>query len=506
MSRIDNIKKNAFYGLVNNFCTIIVSFITRTVFIYTLGAQYLGLNGLFTNVLGILSLADLGIGNAITFSLYKPISENDEKKIGQIISLLGKAYKCIGIIIFILGILLIPFLGFFVNFDSKVEINYYIIYILFLLNSVTTYLFFSYKNTVIYANQKNYITIKYEMFFTILTLVLQLLVLIFIESYYIYLSIPIIFNIIKNYKISKVAEEIFPVIKEKKHEKLDEIEKKNIIKNIYSISLIKISGVIYSSTDNLIISTFINTETVGYYSNYTLIINIIKQFITIIFNSMTASVGNLNVSESDDYKYKTFKNMNFLNFVLYGFCFTCLFQLLNPFINFWIGKEYLFSNRTVLLICLTFLIPGLNNVINIFKDACGLFWETRFRTLGTALVNLIASIVLVRYFGIDGILLGTIIAYLTTIYIVDPYVVFNNIFHRRVILYYIDLIKSMFFIAIVNLAISFGNHYINGLGLFLVIKKLMITIIVYGLCIIVIYHNNSSFKELVIIMKSILKK
>lgn len=506
MGRIENVKRNAFYGLFNSLFTMIISFITRTVFIYTLGAEYLGLNGLFTNVLGILSLADLGIANAITFSLYKPISENDDKKIGQIISLFGKAYKIIGSVILLIGLALIPFLDILVNFDFKIEINYYVIYMLFLLNSVCTYLFFSYKNTVIYASQKSYLTTKYEMFYTSIMLILQLVVLVIFKNYYIYLIIPIIINILKNYRISLIAEEMFPVIMKKEHNKLDRKEQKNIFKNIYSISMIKISGVIYSSTDNLIISTFINTVTVGIYSNYILIINIIKQFISILFGSMTASVGNLNVAESIEYKFKTFKKLNLLNFIIYGFCFTCLYQILNPFIAFWIGEKFLFSQNTVLLICITFLVPGLNNVINIFKDACGLFWETRFRTMVTAVVNLVMSIILVSKMGINGTLLGTIIAYLTTIYIVDPYVVYKKIFNKSVFIYYFDLIIYILYIVIMNYLISFVNSFFYGIEFINILVMLFFTSIIYSSGIIIFFYRNESFKDLLELSKNLIGK
>lgn len=506
MGRIQNVKKNAIYNLLSNVVTMLLSFVTRTLFIYTLGVKYLGLNGLFTSILGVLSLADLGISTAITYSLYQPLSDDNQNKVGQIIALFGKMYKIIGTIIFVLGLCLVPFLKYLVNFPEGININYYVIYLLFLINSVSTYLFFSYKNTVLYANQQSYLTVKYEIFYSIITMISQIIVLLIFENYYIYLLIPIFINVFKNYRVSKIAEKLFPIIKIKKFEPLDYKDKKEIIKNVYSISMIKISGIIYSSSDNLVISTFINTSIVGYYSNYIMILNIIKSLVGAIFNSMVASVGNLNASESTEYKYLTFKRLNFINFVIYAFCFICLNQLLNPFITVWIGEKYIFENVTVLLICLTFLIPGMNNIINIYKDGCGLFWETRFRTLLTAIVNITISIILVKKLGINGVLLGTILAYCLTIYIVDPIIVYKKVFVKPVIKYYSKLAQYFLCIVALNGFIGLLLSKIVMNNMIDLLIKLLVIIVTYFMVISVIFYKSEEYKYFLVLFKKILRK
>lgn len=506
MGRIQNVKINAIYNLLSNVVTMLLSFVTRTLFIYTLGVKYLGLNGLFTSILGVLSLADLGISTAITYSLYQPLSDDNQKKIGQIIALFGKMYKIIGIIIFALGICLVPFLKYLVNFPEGININYYVIYLLFLINSVSTYLFFSYKNTILYANQQSYLTVKYEIFYSIITMISQIIVLLIFENYYIYLLIPIFITVFKNYRVSKIAEKFFPIIKTKKFDPLDSKDKKEIIKNVYSISMIKISGIIYSSSDNLVISTFINTSIVGYYSNYIMILNIIKSLVGSIFNSMVASVGNLNASESAEYKYLTFKRLNFINFVIYGFCFICLNQLLNPFITVWIGEKYIFKNITVLLICLTFLIPGMNNIINIYKDGCGLFWETRFRTLLTAIVNITISIILVKKLGINGVLLGTILAYCLTIYIVDPIIVYKKVFMIPVIKYYSKLAQYFLCIVALNGFIGLLISKIVMSNIIGLLIKLLMIIVTYFMIISIIFYKSEEYKYFLVLFKKILRK
>jgi len=264
-SRIQNSKLNILFGFANSFITTILGFVTRSVFIYTLGVNYLGLNGLYTNILSLLSLAELGIGSAITFSLYKPIAEHDNKKIKALMQLYKSAYQKIGIIILVVGLSLVPFLKYLVNFQQNVDINYQLIYVLFLADSVISYLFFAYRSVIVYANQKGYVLTKYETTFSIIRSVVQFLVLIIFKNYYMYLIIPIMISILKNLLISIKAGKMFPVINEKGKEELDKEEKDSIFKNIYSLALFKISSVVYTSTDNIIISSFLGTAIVGFY-------------------------------------------------------------------------------------------------------------------------------------------------------------------------------------------------------------------------------------------------
>lgn len=506
MSRTENVKKNSMLGLFNMVFTTCISFVTRTIFIKTLGAEYLGLNGLFSNVLGILSLADLGISNAITFSLYKPIAENDQTKITQLMRLLKKSYILIGLFMLLIGTAVSPFLDHIVNFDTDIDINYIVIYFLFLFNSASSYLFFSYNNLIIYADQKSYLTTKYEIIYSGIILLIQLIILVVLKNYYIYLVVPIVINIIKNYHISQKAKKLYPYIKLRPKAKLEKSETKKLIKNIYSLSLFKVSSIVYTSTDNIIISYFISTTLVGYYSNYLMIINVIKSLVNIVFSSMTASIGNLNsiASISTDYKFSVFKKLNMINFIVYGYCFTCLFNLLNPFIEIWIGREYLFEKTTVLLITLAFLIPGLNNIINIYKDACGLFWETRFRTLATAIVNIVSSIIFVKFWDINGIFLGTILAYLVTIYIVDPITVFKKVLKKNVVKYYIELLSYIIVIFVVNFIINIITNNFGAIfrgNIFNVIIELVMITLIYVIIISIIYCKNKCFKDVLMILR-----
>ncbi|MBY6917962.1 sugar translocase [Clostridium botulinum] len=506
MSRSRNSQLNIIFGFGNQVLKLVLNFISRTIFISTLGASYLGLSGLFTNILSVLSLAELGVGSAIMFSLYKPIAEKDNKKIKALMSLYKNAYRIIGVFILAIGLLLIPFLKYIVKFDASIQIDYIFIYVLFLINTVVSYLFFAYRSVIIEANQQMYKITQIDYYVSICITILQIISLITLKNYYIYLLIPIFLGIIKNIIISIKAGKMFPIINEENNEKLTKKEKRKIFKNVYALSITKISSVAYSSSDNIVISAFLGTTLVGFYSNYLLIISAVTGFICIIFNSFRASLGNLNVVESTEHKFIVYKRILLMNFWVYGFCAICLGELINTFIELWIGKRYLFDNITVGLIVMMFLISGLNHTITIFKDSCGLFWQTRYRTLATTVVNLITSIILVNYIGIKGIFIGTIIAYLTTIYLIDPKIVYNNVFKKSCNHFYLWWIKSFSIIIITWLITSRICRVIEVINWGGLILKLIICMVIPNLFFVAIFSRTDEFKYYLDIIKNILGK
>lgn len=505
-SRVLKSQYNLIASLVNNVVVTILGFVTRTVFVHSLGADYLGLNGLFTNVLSLLSLAELGVGNAITFSLYKPIAEKNEKKIQALMGLYKQAYQVIGGVVLGVGIAIIPLLKYIVNLDAGVEINYYAIYLMFLFNSVVSYWFFAYRSVIIYAHQEGYLLTKYETIFVLAKSILQFAVLVIVKNYYVFLAIPIIVGIIKNLIVSRIAEEKYPYINEKIQEPLMQEEKKGIFKNVYALTLFKISSVVYGATDNIVISTWLSTKAVGLLSNYTMITQLVGSYVNMFFQSMYASVGNLNATETIEYKYSTYKKLDLLNYWIYTYCTICLACFLNPCVYVWLGEKFCLKRSTVILIALVFYIPGLNNVINIFKDACGLFREVQYRALATAIVNILVSIFLVIHIGIDGVFIGTIVAYLTTIYIVDPRVVFTKVFETDPKKYYYALVKKIILFGILAvgcLAMVERIKIDSWIGL---IAVFICISVLFNIIFVLLYHRTNEFHYLWGIVSNILKK
>lgn len=437
--RSTNSIRNVAASLIGQVLGTLSSFISRTIFIMILGTEYLGLNGLFTNILSILSLAELGVGSAIIYSLYKPLAINDTNKIEELMNFYKDTYRIIALIIFILGISIIPFLPNIIVDMPPID-NISFIYFLFLINTVLSYLF-SYKKSLITADQKGYIITIYSYAFYIAMNIIQVIILIITKNYILFLLVQVAKTILENLTIANKANKMYPMLKNRNKAKLDKASKKEIGKNVKAMLCHKIGGIVVSGTDNIIISSALGVVLVGLYSNYCLIINAISLIVTQIFNAITASIGNLNAQESKEKSYQVFKNILFINFWISNFSSVTLFILLNIFIELWIGKEYLFSNSVTLLIVINFYMATSRLTAKVYKDSIGLFWNDRYKPIIEAIINIIASVLLVRIIGIAGVFLGTFISTITTTFWVEPYVLYKNGFNKNPKIYFIKWIK-----------------------------------------------------------------
>lgn len=470
----------------------IMSFVTRTIFIYCLGKEALGLNGLFTNILSMLSLAELGVGTAINFSLYEPLAKNDDKKISVLMSFYKKTYKIIGFIVLILGFVLIPFLPFFIKDISNIS-NVYSIYLLFLANTVSSY-FISYKETLIAADQKNYKLTKINTFFLFFTSVVQVIILLLFKKFVLYLCSQFVIQFIQKIVINRFISNEYKNISFNSTKEVDVKDMKIIKKNIKAMMFHKIGDYCINGTDNLIISSFINIVTVGIYSNYLTILSLLTSFTTLFFNNLTSSVGNLIVTESDEKRYDIFKKINFIGFIMYGYCSVILIIVFNDFMTLWIGKEYCFSFGIVLAIVISFYITGQRIAPHTLKAAAGLYDIDKFTPLIQSIINLFFSILLVRYIGILGVVLGTIISSLAVPSWQRPYIVYKYVLKKPFGIYVFNYIKNIFllcFICFVSYIISLYLTFDNLLCLF--ILKTIITTIIFSIVILIFYRNSDEF-------------
>lgn len=430
MSRTMNSIRNMKYAIIGQAIGLLVSFISRMVFVRTLSAEYLGLNGLFTNLLSLLSLAELGVGSAIVYSMYEPLADKDYYKINSLMKLYKKFYTIIGIIVALLGFSLAPFLSHLVKELPDLP-NMKIIYILFVINSSISY-FFTYKRSLIIADQKGYIATYFRYGFYFLLNLSQILALVLTKNYILFLGLQISSTLLENVVVSRKAEKLYPFLKENNVSKLSKDEKNRIIKNVKAMFLHKIGSIAVLGTDSIIISKYVGIIQVGLYSNYLLIINALNTVFGLFFQSIIASIGNLGVTESNEKKKYIFEAINLFNFWVYGFASICLLILFNPFIHLWLGKEYLFKQSLVLIIVISFYLTGMRKSVLTYRDALGLFWYDRYKALFEAIINLIVSIILVQYIGISGVFIGTIFSTLTTCFWVEPYILFKYGFGESV--------------------------------------------------------------------------
>lgn len=409
-SRTKNSIFNISSGLLFRLLSLLVNFTSRTVFIKVLGDGCLGLNGLFTSVLSMFSLAELGIGQAITYYMYKPIAEQDEDKLASLIQFYKLCYRIIGMAILLIGLLLIPVLPKLVNLETDTGYNLYLIYILYLINTAISYLFFSYPQTVLSANQKQYITNRVESRFVVISAICEMLFLVLTKNYIAYLLVRIVVAVIKNIILAYKASRLYPYIKKRNASRIESKEIKEMFKDVYAIFIVRISSQLFNSTDNLFISAMFGTVLAGYNSNYLMIINAIYGVISTLIYSFSGSIGNLYATSSKEKTESVFSILDFFNRWVSCFCTVCLFQLLNPFITLVWGEKYTFSMASVALMCASFYIVSSLYTLFGFRQSIGLFQYCIYNQLIAALINIALDFVLGSAIGINGLFLSTVIA------------------------------------------------------------------------------------------------
>lgn len=504
MQRVEQSIKNTIISIGIQIGTILLTFLSRTVLIKTLGEQYLGINGLFSNIMSMLSLVELGVGSALIYLMYKPMAENDEKRLNLLMHVYAKIYTGIGIAILVIGVLLTPFLEFFMNETPDIK-HLSFIYFLYVLNMAVTY-FFSYRASIINVAQKNYIVNLIRFKFTVVQYIFQIMILIIFKNYILYYICAIIFTILGNWAIYVKAGKMFPFINVPVKGKLEDSEMKIIKKNIFAMFFHKLGTFVVFSTDNLIISKFVGVIQVGLYSNYTMITNALATAINLVFSSITASVGNLVNRENKEKTYTIFKNVFFVNCWLVGFCSVCLFVLFNPFIKIWVGERYIFDESIVAVIVINFYLTYVRPTANVFKESCGLFWNDKYKSLVESVVNIVFSLLLVDKFGIVGVLIGTTISTLGVCFWVEPYVLFKNYFQISLFEYFKSFIKYtvVSFVSIVMI-LNIANLFELGfVGDFLF--RLLLCVIIPNVMFLLIFHRCEEFQYFKNIVIRILSK
>lgn len=498
---IKNIIMNFLYNLLNYG----LRFASRIFFVKTLAEVYLGVNGLLSNVLGILALTELGIGTAIGYSLYDPLAKNDTKKVRSLMQFYKKAYQIIALVVLVLGLILLPFIPYLIKDTTGIE-NLSIIYLIFLINMVIGYLF-SYKRTLISSDQKNYLIVPYTMFFNIITSVLQIVVLLIFKNYIIYLLVQSICTIVENIVINRYIDKKYPYLVSNEEVTLIEKEELSTIKTkIKALLLHKVGSYTLSSTDNLIISKLIGIVMVGIYSNYSLIISMVSSFIYLLISNVISSLGNLIASENPKKCLKVFDEMNFTCFVLYGISSICLINLFNPFIELVFGTNYLLSMLVVYIIVINHYLTGMNNVVISIQTASGLYEKDKYVPLIQSAVNLIISIYLAKKIGLAGVFIGTIISTLIPL-IVKPCIVYKEIFKEKISLYFKDFTIQTIIIVLSAIISAFITKYVNIENAYLNLAfLLLISIIIPGTLIILIYRKKEAYQNVISRVKHIFSK
>lgn len=408
MNRTENASRNIIWGVFNKIVTLGMPFITRTVMIYTMGMQYVGLGSLFTSILQVLSFAELGIGSALVFSMYKPIAERNDSKVCALLNFYKKSYRVIGSLILIFGLLMLPFLKYLIAGDLPKGMDLQILFLIYLFNSVSGYLLFAYKQSLFAATQRMDVISKIGVGLQFLSSIAQILSLILIHNYYVYAAIIPIITCINNICISVLADKYYPQYKCKG--KIEDEELHSIEKNVGGMVFQKIGSIVLSSVDTIVISAFLGLTSLALYQNYYYIITALFGFLTVIMQSIIAGVGNSVASETTSKNYLDFKKFNFIYIWIVSWCTTCLLCLYQPFMQIWVGKDNMFGMEMVVLFALYFFVHKWCDMLYVYQEACGIWWETKFVPFIAAIVNLVVNIILVKAIGLPGILISTIVS------------------------------------------------------------------------------------------------
>lgn len=481
----------------------ILGFITRKLFLDSLGEEYLGLNGLLTNVIGMLSLVESGVGVSIVYNLYKPLAEGDTQATLALVQLYRKIYHYIALGILSLSIAFFPFLKYLIHGDTDIAyVN--IVYFIFVGNTLVGYLMAD-KISLVNSDQKQYKLAGYNLVYQVFMYGIKIIVLKYHPNYIFFLSIEFVCNILYNIAIRSKVRKLYPFIKTKEKISVPSDIKKNIVRNVKALFLTTIGGYMVHSTDNILISSFIGLGVVGLYSNYTLIINQIKSLVTPLMTGVKDSVGNLVTSESNEKQYEVFKMLFLINFIIVSFITIMLYCLLNPFIAWWLGEQYLFERWIVAIMCANLYVDMIRSSALTFKMVSGIFVQDRYVAFITGLVNLIMSLLLVKVIGLAGILLGTTIAFLTTNSWNWPRLIYKYNFKKSPCRYYAKYLGYILLTTCIAYSCSlvnnmlFTNHNtLTSVICMALMDSVMICIIYWA-----IFHNSDEYKYAFKILKVI---
>lgn len=488
-----NAKRNVLFAVISRIVGILAPFCVRTVIIRKLGMEYLGLNSLFTSILNILNLTELGIGSTLVFSMYKPIAEDDTETICNLMNFYRKCYRAIGCAVFGIGLAILPFLKYLIKADVPADINMYILYFLYLSNTAFGYFLFAYKNSLLTALQRSDISNKISSVLTLLQAVCQCAVLLLFCNYYLYVGVMILAVIAQNLITAGYVDRHYPEYKAKGELNptlLDEIKKK-----VAGMFIHKVSTVVLNSADSIVLSAFLGLRILGIYDNYYYIMAAIISMLSIITNSVVAGIGNRTITDGLEKNYQDFQKVNFAYMWLISVCGSCFLCLYQPFIKIWAKEGSLLAMSSVYWLVFYFLSLKMCDIVALYKNARGLWWEDRFRPVVSAAINLVLNILLVNTIGLNGVLISTIAVSIGINFIFGTKVLFAHYFKKDPK----PFIWDTFFDLAVGFAASVGAFgvcsFVPDLGIPTLILKGIVCVAVSNGILWAIFHKRKQYIE-----------
>ena len=489
LQRVKNTINGSFWGIIEKIFNMLLPFIVRTVLIKKIGVDYLGLSSLFTSILQVLSLTELGFGSAVVYSMYKPVADNDERKMSAIVLYLKKVYKIIGISILFIGLCLTPFVPKMINGTIPSDINIYVLFIIYLLNTSVSYFMFSYKSAILSALQLNNIISKVSLITNTLLRILQVIIILITENFYAYVVLIPLLTIINNIIISCIVSKKFPKYLQKCE--IDTETKENIKKNIFPLMSTKIASILVNSADTLVISMCLGLSEVAIYNNYYYILNSLMGLLLVIYSAMQAGIGNALMVDSKDKILADFKKFCFINSWLITVCTACLLCLYQTFMELWLGKDMLLSMGMVCLFSLYFYANSIQRIVVIYKDAAGLWKEDMLRCYLSCILNFVVNIATVNYIGLYGVIGSSVVANLIGLPIMG-YILYKHVFKISSKSFYFDELKFFVLSLFICLVCFSACFYVPG-GIIGLILKGIISFGISNVLLLLFLKKNEQF-------------
>ena len=495
--------KNTIAGVINKIINVLMPFIVRTVIIYALGLEYAGLNGLFSSILQVLNLAELGINTAVIYCMYKPMATDDTELLCALLKYIRKLYYIIGCVVAGIGLVLIPFLPYLISGSVPDDLNIATMYCIYLIYTSIGYFFYFYKATLLHAGQKVGVISNVNTAIIFIQSLAQILVVVIFKSYYAYLILMPVFTLVNNFWISHAVKKLYPDITCRND--LPASVKKDVVVHVKGLFVTRICNTTRNAFDSIFISAFLGLTTVAIYGNYYYIMFAVTGMLNAVTTAMTASVGNSLVTESVDKNYRDMRRFNFLFNWIVGFCACCLLTMYQPFMKLWIGEDGLFPFSMVVIFCLYFYFLNIGSIRAVYHDAAGLWWEARFRAFFEAVMNLVLNFILTRTLGAFGTVLGTMISLIIVNYMYGAQIVFKYYFKGKPIReYFLDNGKY----GLVTLICCFVTYNVSNRiaddGIVGVLVALISSIIIFNGIYLLVFCRTRLFKENISTVKRIL--
>jgi O-antigen/teichoic acid export membrane protein len=425
--------RNFASSVLGQMLAVVLQFVVRTVFINTLGKSYLGISGLFTNILSMLALAEMGVGSAIVFKLYDPIARDDRPRIAVLMKFYRTVYGFIGLAIAVVGVSLIPFLPAVIRDYAKLQalnINATVVFLLFLLDSVSSYLFFAYKSAIIAANQKEYLINVVGYLFTTAFSLVQIACLVCFRSFILFTVVNVAKTIGQNFAVAKMADRMYPYVGAPGAGRLSKPETLGIFRDCGALFVYKINYVVVMATGNVVLSAAIGLDAVAQYSNYCVLYAALRAMLEKVYNSVGHGIGNLHAMHDLRKEYAVFRVAMFVTAILGGTLLAGVFSVADEFVAAWIGGPWVIPQPFSLLLGLVLFTTAFKLAIGRYRIAYGLFKQGWLRPVFGIVVNLVVCVALVRRLGILSIMVGTLAADWLTFMWYDPLILHRIGFQR----------------------------------------------------------------------------